>query len=40
MSEAAKEVKMGFWIAAGFSLFALVCFIILALSGRAFITGG
>lgn len=34
-SQAAKDVKFGFWVAAGFAVFALVLSIILALSMAA-----
>lgn len=34
-SEAAKQVKLGFWVAAGFWVFGLVAIIILVLILRA-----
>jgi hypothetical protein len=34
-SKASEEVRLGFWLAAGFWAFALVMLIILMIAGRA-----
>jgi hypothetical protein len=38
-SKAASQVKMGFWIAAGFWVFGVVAMILVGLAARSVISG-
>jgi len=39
MSKAASQVKMGFWIAAGFWVFGIVLMILVGLAARSVLSG-
>lgn len=38
-SSAIKDIKFGFWVAAGFAVFGIAVAIIMALSARAYARG-